>query len=74
MGHTQKKRFIDKEIYRKSYGSDVPSEIYPPPSPIPKPLEFTYPSPPLPSPSLLARDVIYGWPLSQKKAFLLLTP
>ena len=32
MGHTQKKRFIDKEIYQKlSYGSDVPSETYPPP-------------------------------------------
>ena len=30
MGHTQKKRFIDKEIHRKSYGSDVPSETYPP--------------------------------------------
>ena len=42
MEHTQKKRIIDKEIYRKSlYGSDVLSEIYPPPSPIPKPLEFT---------------------------------
>ena len=34
MGHTQKKRFIDKEIYQKStYGSDVPSETYPSPFP-----------------------------------------
>ena len=38
--HT-KKRFIDKEIYRKSYGSDIPSEIYSLPFPIPKPLKFT---------------------------------
>ena len=29
MEHTQKKWFIDNEIYQKSsYGSDVPSEIY----------------------------------------------
>ena len=42
MEQTQKKRFIDKEIYRKSsYGSDFSSELYPPPSPIPKHLEFT---------------------------------
>ena len=42
MGHTQKKQFIDKDIYQKSsYDSDVPSETYPPPSPIPKHLEFT---------------------------------
>ena len=41
MGHTQIKRFIEKEIYQKSYGNDVPSETYAPPSPIPKHLEFT---------------------------------
>ena len=48
MEHTQKKRFIDKEIYQKSScGSDVPSETYipsplpPPPCPILKHLEFT---------------------------------
>ena len=29
MEHTRKKRFIDKEIYQKLYGSDVPSEAYP---------------------------------------------
>ena len=30
MEHTQKKRFIDKQIHQKSsYGSDIPSEIYP---------------------------------------------
>ena len=40
--HTQKKRFFGKEIYQKSLcGSDVPSETYPPPSPIPKNLNFT---------------------------------
>ena len=34
MGHTQKKRLIDKEIYQKpSYGRDVLSETYPPPPP-----------------------------------------
>ena len=33
MGHTQKKRIIDKESYQKSsYGSDIPSETYPSPS------------------------------------------
>ena len=33
IGHTQKKWFTDKEIYQKSsYGSDVASETYPPPS------------------------------------------
>ena len=48
MGQTQKKRFIDKGIYQKlSYGSDVPSEIYPLSSPIPKHLEVTYPPPTL---------------------------
>ena len=32
MGHTQKKRIIDKESYQKSsYGSDIPSETYPSP-------------------------------------------
>ena len=32
VGHAQKKWFIDMEIYQKSsYGSDVPSETYPPP-------------------------------------------
>ena len=31
MGNTQKKQFIDKEIYKKSYGSNVPNETYPPP-------------------------------------------
>ena len=41
------KRFIDQEIYHKlSYGSDVPSETYPPPHPplslILKHLEFTF--------------------------------
>ena len=42
MGRTQKKRFINKEIYQKStYGSDVPSETYPSPFPISKHLEFT---------------------------------
>ena len=40
--YTQKKRFTDKEIYQKSsYGSHVLSETYPPPSSIPKHLEFT---------------------------------
>ena len=38
---TQKKWFIDKEIYQKSsYGGNVPSETYFP-SPIPKYLEST---------------------------------
>ena len=33
MGHRQKKRFIDKEIYQKSlYDSDVTSETYSSPS------------------------------------------
>ena len=44
MGHTQKKRFIDKEIHQdSSCGSDAPSETYSPPllSPIPKHLEIT---------------------------------
>ena len=42
MEHKKKKQFIDKEIYQKSsYGSDVPSKRYPPPSSIPKHLEFT---------------------------------
>ena len=60
MEHTQKKRIIDKEIYRKSlYGSDVPSEIYPPPSPIPKPLEFTNHPPPPPT-SLLGTSFMDG--------------
>ena len=27
-------------FYKSSYGSDFPSETYPPPSPIPKHLEF----------------------------------
>ena len=54
MGHTQKKRFIVKEIYQKSsYGSDVASETYPPPSPITKHPELFNPLP---------LDVIYGWP------------
>ena len=48
-GHTQRKRFTDKEIYQKlSYGSDVPSKAYHLPSPIAKRLEFTYPPPPSP--------------------------
>ena len=39
---TQKKQFIDKEVYEKSsYAIDVSSETYSPPSPIPKHLEFT---------------------------------
>ena len=42
MGHTQKKLFIDMEIYQKSsYGSDVLSKTNPLPSPIAKHLEFT---------------------------------
>ena len=44
IGHTQKKRFFDKEIYQKSsYGNDVPSETYPPHPPS-RNIEFTYPS------------------------------
>ena len=58
MGHTQKKRFIDKEIYQKSsYGSDVPSETYLLPLPQPETSRIYLPPPPL------AREVIYGWPL-----------
>ena len=38
MGPSKKKRFINKKIYHKSsFGSYVPSETYPPPSPIPHP-------------------------------------
>ena len=57
---TQKKRFIDKEIYQKwSYGSDIPSEKYPPPLSHPKTSRiYLTPLPPI------ARDVIYGWSLS----------
>ena len=49
MEHTQKKRFIDKEIYQKSScGSDVPSETYIP-SPLPHPeTSRIYLTPPLP--------------------------
>ena len=60
MGNTQKKQFIDKEIYQKSYGSNVPNETYPPSSIILKYLEFT--QPPFP----LARDAIYRWSLKLK--------
>ena len=38
----RKSKFIDKQIYSKSfYGSDILSETYPPLSAIPKHLEFT---------------------------------
>ena len=61
MGHTQKKRFIDKEIHQdSSCGSDAPSETYSPPPPVPHPetsRNYLTPSSPL------ARNVIYGWPL-----------
>ena len=38
MAHTQKKDFIDKEMYQKSSysGDDVPSETYPPSLPHPE--------------------------------------
>ena len=65
--HTQKKRFIDKEIYQKSsYGSDVPSETYPPPFPHSK-TSRTYLTP-LPTPAV-GKDVIYGWPLTRTIRF-----
>ena len=56
---TQKKQFIDKEIYQKSsYGSDEPSETYALPFPITKTsrIYLTLLS--------LARNVIYGWLLT----------
>ena len=49
--HTQKKQFIDKEIYQKlSYCSDVLGETYPPPSPLPNNLPLLPPFPPPPFP------------------------
>ena len=60
VGHAQKKWFIDMEIYQKSsYGSDVPSETYPPP-PFPSSRNIWNLLKP---PPILARDVIHGWPL-----------
>ena len=67
MGHTQKKQFIGKEIYKQSsHGRDVSSETYPRSLPHPEtsiiynlltlPPPF-HPPPPPP----FARNIIYGW-------------
>ena len=69
MGHTQKKQFIGKEIYKQSsHGRDVSSETYPRPPPQPE-TSIIYnllPPPPPPSilhplPLLLGTSFMDGW-------------
>ena len=69
MGHTQKKQFIGKEIYKQSsHGRDVSSETYPRSLPHPEAsiiYELLTPPPPPsilhPLPLLLGTSFMDGW-------------
>ena len=68
MGHTQKKQFIGKEIYKQSsHGRDVSSETYPRSLPHPETsIIYNLLTPPPPSilhplPLLLGTSFMDGW-------------